>query len=114
MDAWRNKALFRVMVTVAVSVSTVGALLLVAGLCASTCNKNNDPLVEDPEVIELGPYPSTQVRSANISISTHHDDGLYFVKEVGGESQMEACEADAETMEDMSVPVNLAGGDGSD
>ena len=62
----------------AVSASFVGALLFVAGLCAATCNKNNDPLVEDPEVIELGPYPSTQVRSANISISTHHDDGFYL------------------------------------
>ena len=27
---------------------------------------------------------------------------------------MEVCEADTETQEDMSVPVNLAGGDGSD
>ena len=113
MDTWRDKALFRVVVIVAVSASFVGALLFVAGLCAAACNKNNDPLVEDPEIIELG-LCSTQVRSSSISISTHHDDGLYSVKEVGGESQMEACEADAETMEDMSVPVNLAGGDGSD
>ena len=65
------------MVTVAVSVSTVGALLLVAGLCASTCNMNNNPLGEDPEVIELEPcFP--QVRSANISIFTHHKDGFYL------------------------------------
>ena len=77
MDTWRDKALFRVVVIVAVSASFVGALLFVAGLCAATCNKNNDPLVEDPEVIELGPC-SAQVRSASISISTHHDDGFYL------------------------------------
>ena len=31
-----------------------------------------------------------------------------------GEYQLEGCEEDTKTQEDMSVPVDLAGGDGGD